>query len=147
MLESPASPVVHIGGMSLALPASMKEVGWRGFRLWERMRRLHTSMDDAPQTVHVAGWPRRAPVRTSTRLPRLAYLVLALSVEMSAADFVALQRLPDEGRRDRLGMPATCAPGLTALKTDRAGADRLMVLVDCKGVRRVEVPAKLLPPR
>jgi len=59
---------------------------------------------------------------------------------MSAADFATLQRLPDEGRRDRLGMPATCAPGLTALKTDRAGADRL-------GVRRVEVPAKLLPLR
>jgi hypothetical protein len=66
---------------------------------------------------------------------------------MSAADFATLQRLPDEGRRDRLGMPANCAPALTAINTDRAGADRLMVLVDCKGVRRVEVPAKLLPPR
>jgi hypothetical protein len=38
---------------------------------------------------------------------------------MSAVDFTTLQRLPYEGRRDRLGMPATCAPGLTALKTDR----------------------------
>ncbi len=125
--------------------------GWRVFRirvrLWERMRRLHTLSGDGPQTGYAAGRPRRAPVSTRYRVIRLAPLVLALSVEMSAADFATLQRLPEEGRRDRLGMPATCAPGLTALKTDRAGADRLMVLVDCKGVRRVEVPAKLLPPR
>ena len=132
--------------MSLARHTGMNEVGWRVFRirvrLWERMRRLHTPIGDGPQTVDAAGRARRAPVRI-----RLAPLVLALTIEMSAADFATLQRLPDEGRRDRLGMPATCAPGLTALKTERGGADRLMVLVDCKDVRRVEVPAKLLPPR
>ncbi len=125
--------------------------GWRVFRirvrLWGRMCRLHTPTGDGLQTDDAAGRPRRAPVSTSTHVSRLAPLVLALTVEMSAADFATLQSLPDEGRRDRLGRPATCAPGLTALTTDRAGADRLTVLVDCKGVRRVAIPDKLLPPR
>src|SRR5258708_39083838 len=89
--------------------------GWRVFRirvrLWERMRRLHTPTGDGPPTVDAAGRPRRAPVRTPTRVIRLTPLVLALTVEMSAAEFATLQSLPDEGRRDRLGIPATCAPG------------------------------------
>jgi hypothetical protein len=76
-----------------------------------------------------------------------AALLLAFTLDMSAAEFAALQRLPDEARRDRLGMAATCAPGLAAMKGG-AGGNRLTVLVDCKPAGRPgQLPAKLLPPR
>lgn len=67
---------------------------------------------------------------------------------MSAAEFAALQSLPEQGRRAQLGMPSTCAPGLTALKGDAAKSDRLTVLVSCKAPDQLEQPpAKLMPPR
>jgi hypothetical protein len=78
----------------------------------------------------------------------LTALLLAFTLDMSAAEFAALQRLPDDARRDRLGMAATCAPGLTAVKGGGAGGDRLTVLVDCKPAGQLgRLPAKLLPPR
>jgi len=124
-----------------------REAGWRVFRirvrLWERLRRLHTPTGEGSPPEESTGRPRRG-----ARGKALATLLLAFTLDMSAAEFAALQRLPDEARRDRLGMAATCAPGLTAMKGGGAGGDRLTVLVDCKPAARLgQLPAKLLPPR
>jgi hypothetical protein len=75
-------------------------------------------------------------------------MVIALMLDMSAAEFAALQPLPSQERRDRLGMPATCSPGLTAMKGAVATSAHLAVLVTCKTVPRTEpAPIKLMPPR
>ena len=68
----------------------------------------------------------------------VAMMVLALMLDMSAAEFAALQRLPAQARRDHLGMPATCKPRLTAMKGNPARSARLKVLVTCKALRRGE---------
>ena len=75
-------------------------------------------------------------------------MLLALMLDMSAAEFAALQRLPAQARRDHLGMPATCRPRLTAMKGNPARSARLTVLVTCKKVQRAEsTPTQPMPPR
>ena len=75
-------------------------------------------------------------------------MVIALMLDMSAAEFAALQRLPAQERRDRLGTPVTCSPGLTAMKGALVTSAHLTVLVTCKTMPRAEpAPTKLMPPR
>lgn len=96
-------------------------------------------MKDRPEST---GRPRRG-----ARGEALAALLLALTLDMSAAEFAALQRLPDDARRDRLGVAATCVPGLSAMKGSATGTDRLTVLVDCKPAGRPGPRPAKLPPR
>jgi hypothetical protein len=84
--------------------------------------------------------------RIPRALGRLAHLMLTVTLSMSAAEFSALQQLPDGTRRDRLGMPANCAPALTAINTDPVNAGRLTVSVDCRSGQRVGAPASFVPP-
>ncbi len=71
---------------------------------------------------------------------KAAVTVLALLLNMSASEFAALQRLPAQARRERLGMPATCRPGLTAIKGNPAGSAQITVLVTCKARRAEPAP-------
>ena len=74
-------------------------------------------------------------------------MVLALMLDMSAAEFAALQSLPAQGRRDHLGMPANCKPRLTAIKGNPARSAHLTVLVTCKSMREAEPTMTQEPPR
>lgn len=49
----------------------------------------------------------------------LGTLVLILSAEMSAGDFVAVQRLTDRQRREHFGLPETCTPVILGLRGTR----------------------------
>lgn len=70
----------------------------------------------------------------SVRVGRLlCTLVLALSAEMSVGDFVAVQRLTDHQRRERFGLPKTCAPMIIGLRGTRG---MVHVLVTCADVTR-----------
>jgi hypothetical protein len=55
-------------------------------------------------------------------------ILVGFIVEMSVAEFVALQGLSDRRRREELGMPSTCKPAITATK---AVEGRVHVLVTC----------------
>ena len=75
-------------------------------------------------------------------------MMLALTLDMSAAEFAELQRLPAKERREQLGMPATCSPGLTAIKDAPATSGHVTVLVTCKTVKDSEpTQTRLMPPR
>jgi hypothetical protein len=74
-----------------------------------------------------------------------ARLILALTLSMSVAEFSSLQQLPDEERRDRLGMPSNCAPALTAINTDPVNAGRLTVSVDCRSMQPAGAHASWFP--
>jgi len=54
-----------------------------------------------------------------------------LTLDVSLAEFVELQRLDDHGRRLRLGLPAPCNPGVTAMMAPGSPARRLVVLITC----------------
>jgi hypothetical protein len=74
-------------------------------------------------------------------------MLLALMLDMSAAEFAALQSLPAQARRDRLGMPANCKPRLTAIKGNPARSAHLTVLVTCKRTQQAESTMTPGPPR
>lgn len=75
-------------------------------------------------------------------------MMLALMLEMSAAEFAALQQLPAKERREQLGMRDGCSPRLTAVKEAPAASGHLTVLVTCKAVKEGEpTQTRLLPPR
>jgi hypothetical protein len=54
-------------------------------------------------------------------------------MEMSVFELADLQSLSDEGRRARLDLPDGCTPGIRAIRPAVASAQRLIVLVDCRG--------------
>lgn len=58
-----------------------------------------------------------------------AVLVLALALEMTVADFVAVQRLDEGQRRRHFGLPDACVPVITATRSTRG---RMHVLVTCE---------------
>jgi hypothetical protein len=74
--------------------------------------------------------------------------MLALMLDMSAAEFAALQQLPAKERREQLGMRDGCSPRLTAVKEAPAASGHLTVLVTCKTVKESEpTQTRLMPPR
>jgi hypothetical protein len=68
---------------------------------------------------------------------------LAGIIYMTPAEFANLQRLSNDARRARLGMPDTCRPGLTAVKMSTKRSGRIAVLVIC---HKREPPSPLSPP-
>lgn len=58
----------------------------------------------------------------------LCTLVLMVSAEMSAGDFIAVQRLTDRQRREHFDLPKTCAPVILGLRGTRG---MVHVLVTC----------------
>ena len=75
-------------------------------------------------------------------------LMLALMLDMSAAEFAALQQLPAKERREQLGMRDGCSPRLTAVMEAPAASGHLTVLVTCKAVKESEpTQTRLMPPR
>jgi hypothetical protein len=81
-----------------------------------------------------------------TLLGRFAHVILTVTLSMSAAEFYALQQLPDEARRVQLGLPVSCAPALTAINPDPSNAARLTVSADCRSGQSVS-PREPRPPR
>jgi hypothetical protein len=55
------------------------------------------------------------------------------TLDVSMPEFVELQRLDDNGRRQLLGLPAPCTPGVTAMMAPASSAPRLVVLITCSG--------------
>ncbi len=55
----------------------------------------------------------------------------ALTVDLSMSEFLDLQRLDEGDRRTRLGLPADCIPGLTAMMPTTATSDHLVVMITC----------------
>ncbi len=75
-------------------------------------------------------------------------MMLAVTLDMSADEFATLQRLSGKERRERLGMPDTCSPGLTAIKQAPATSGHVTVVVTCKPPRENEpAQTRLMPPR
>jgi hypothetical protein len=63
---------------------------------------------------------------------------MAVTLLMSTAEFVEVQKLSPADLRTRFSLPAACDPAVTALTTD-PGANRLTVAVDCRA-RPAETP-------
>jgi hypothetical protein len=75
-------------------------------------------------------------------------MMLAVMLDMSAAEFAALQQLPAKERREQLGMRESCSPRLTAVKEAPAASGHLTVLVTCKAVKESEpTQTRLMPTR
>jgi hypothetical protein len=75
-------------------------------------------------------------------------MMLAVMLDMSAAEFAALQQLPAKERREQLGMRDSCSPRLTAVKEAPAASGHLTVLVTCKAVKESEpTQTRLMPTR
>lgn len=55
--------------------------------------------------------------------------LVVMVIEMSIAEFIAVQRLSDRGRRHRFGLPQSCTPKLTAT---RGVTGRVVVVVTCE---------------
>lgn len=64
---------------------------------------------------------------------RTLVITAVLSLDLPVTEFVELQRLPDEERRVRLQLPASCVPRMTAMKTGSRQADHVVVEVRCQG--------------
>ena len=62
----------------------------------------------------------------------LAHVVTAVTLLMSTADFVEVQKLSPSDLRTRFHLPASCDPSVTALSSD-PGSNSLTVAVDCRG--------------
>ena len=77
-------------------------------------------------------------------LGRTLVITAVLSLDLPVTEFVELQKLPDEERRVRLELPASCVPRMSAMKTGSRQADHVVVEVRCQGsaalvpVNRVE---------
>ena len=55
----------------------------------------------------------------------------SLTVDLPFREFLELQRLDDADRRTRLGLPANCAPGLTAMMRATSPSGQVMVMISC----------------
>jgi len=55
----------------------------------------------------------------------------SLTVDLSLAEFLEIQRLDEGDRRTRLGLPKTCIPGLTAMMRMASPADQVTVMISC----------------
>lgn len=64
--------------------------------------------------------------------------VLAMIVYMSPIEFAELQGLSNEARRQRLGLPDSCRPSLSAVKVSKRKFGRVGVLVRC--LERTKAP-------
>ena len=54
-----------------------------------------------------------------------------LTVDLPFVEFLELQRLDDADRRTRLGLPANCTPGLTAMMRATSPSGQVMVMISC----------------
>jgi hypothetical protein len=54
-----------------------------------------------------------------------------LTVDLPFREFLELQRLDDADRRTRLGLPASCTPGLTAMMRATSPSGQVMVMISC----------------
>lgn len=61
----------------------------------------------------------------------LAATLLGVTLKLSLPDFIAIQRLDDDGLRRRLRLPASCEPVVAAIRNTPRG--RITVLVTCVG--------------
>ena len=55
----------------------------------------------------------------------------SLTVDLPFREFLELQRLDDADRRTRLGLPANCTPGLTAMMRATSPSGQVMVMISC----------------
>ncbi len=55
----------------------------------------------------------------------------SLTVDLPFVEFLELQRLDDADRRTRLGLPANCTPGLTAMMRATSPSGQVMVMISC----------------
>ena len=54
-----------------------------------------------------------------------------LTVDLPFVEFLELQRLDDADCRTRLGLPANCTPGLTAMMRATSPSGQVMVMISC----------------
>jgi hypothetical protein len=87
-----------------------------------------SDQDDAAATDAHQG------ARLEERLKSAGHSTLR-TLEVSMPEFVELQRLDDNGRRQLLGLPAPCTPGVTAMMAPASSARRLVVLITCSANR------------
>jgi len=73
------------------------------------------------------------------RHARLIRILTAVTVSMSTAEFVEVQKLSPTDLRTRFHLPASCDPAVTALTTDPA-VNSLTVAVDCRGAGEPAAP-------
>jgi hypothetical protein len=71
---------------------------------------------------------------------RLRLFVLAVTLAMTMAEFIEVQKLAPGDLRTRFGLSPSCDPSLTALTTDPA-ANLVTVAIDCR-----DNPATTSPP-
>ena len=71
----------------------------------------------------------------------LARLLVAVTMAMTFAEFMEVQKLSPDDLRKRFGLLPTCDPAVTALTTDPA-ANRMTVAIECRAA-----PSKKPTPR
>jgi hypothetical protein len=57
--------------------------------------------------------------------------LLAVTVSVTMAEFIELQKLSNDDLRTRFRLSTSCEPAVTALATDPA-VDRVMVAIECR---------------
>ena len=75
---------------------------------------------------------------------RLTSSLLALTLSMSLADFIEVQRLSPDDLRTRFRLQPSCDPAVTALTTDPA-ANSVMVAIECRAKPAPTTPARPTP--
>jgi len=61
----------------------------------------------------------------------LGALALVLTLDASVQEFVDLIALSDDARRERFGLPKSCTPIISAIKSAAPNESRLLVVIDC----------------